>query len=114
MARPIKIQVVKKQDGYEITCVDEMTGSAIGMNIPIEGYEALKQHFKTGAMEVSSDELAALPICGVSTRTWEFSYDEDFADIEMTLDVPDNEDPYDLLLEHVPDDIAPTLWYRAV
>ena len=62
MARPTKIQVVKKQDGYEITCVDEMTGSATGMDIPIEGYEALKHHFKTGVMEVSSDELEALPI----------------------------------------------------
>ena len=55
---------------------------------------------------------AVLPI--VSTRTWEFSYDEDFTDIEMTLDVPNDKDPYDILLEHVPDDIATTLWYRAI
>jgi len=55
-----------------------------------------------------------LTIPDVSTRTWEFSYDEDFADIEMTLEVPDNKEPYDVLLEHVPDDIAPALWYRVI
>ncbi len=50
----------------------------------------------------------------VSTSTWQFSYDEDFIDIEMTLEIPDNKDPYDILLEHVPDDIAPTIWYRSI
>jgi len=38
------------------------------MQIPKNGYKALKHHFKTGAMEISSDELEALPIQRVSKR----------------------------------------------
>lgn len=36
------------------------------MDIPINGYEALKRHFETGAMEVSSDELSNCTIDSVS------------------------------------------------
>lgn len=66
MRRPTKIQVAKLNDKYSITCVDEITGSATGMYIPINGYEALKRHFETGAMEVSSDELSNCTIDSVS------------------------------------------------
>lgn len=63
MARPTKITVKKVANGdYEITCIDEMTGSATGMQIPENGYEVLEHHFRTGVMEISSDELIALPI----------------------------------------------------
>jgi len=58
MNRPTKIiiEVVNKDD-YKIICMDEMSGSATGMQIPKNGYEALREHFKTGVMEISSDEL---------------------------------------------------------
>lgn len=58
MDRPTKIiiEVVNKDD-YEITCIDEMTGSGSGMQIPKNGYEALREHFKTGVMEISSDDI---------------------------------------------------------
>lgn len=46
--------------------------------------------------------------------TWEFSYDEDFSDIEITLKIPNGKDPYDVLLEHVPEDVASTLWDRSI
>jgi hypothetical protein len=63
VGRPTKITVKKVANGdYEITCIDEMTGSATGMQIPENGYEVLKHHFRTGVMEISSDELIALPI----------------------------------------------------
>jgi len=59
MDRPTKITVTKiNADNYEIVCIDEMTGSATGMNIPLNGYKALAEHFRTGVMEISSDELS--------------------------------------------------------
>lgn len=57
MDRPTKITVIKKNDGYEIICIDEMSGSSIGIDLPINGYKALAKHFRTGVMEISSDEL---------------------------------------------------------
>ena len=57
MDRPTKIKVIKKNDGYEIICMDEISGSSIGVDLPINGYKALAEHFRTGAMEISSDEL---------------------------------------------------------
>lgn len=54
------------------------------------------------------------PTKEMSWRTWEFSFDEEFDSIEMKLEVPNNKDPYDILLEHVPKDIADKLWYRCV
>ncbi len=57
MDRPTKITVIEKNDGYEIICMDEMSGSSIGVDLPINGYKALAEHFRTGAMEISSDEL---------------------------------------------------------
>ena len=60
MERPTKITVIKKNDGYEIICMDEMSGSSIGMDMPTNGYLALAEHFRTCAMEVSSDELSGL------------------------------------------------------
>lgn len=60
MERPTKITVIKKNDGYEIICMDEMSGSSIGIDMPINGYLALAEHFRTGAMEISSDELSGL------------------------------------------------------
>jgi len=60
MERPTKITVFKKNDGYEIICMDEMSGSSIGMDMPTNGYLTLAEHFRTGAMEISSDELSGL------------------------------------------------------
>lgn len=57
MDRPTKITVIEKNDGYEIICYDEMSGSSIGVYLPINGYKALAEHFRTGVMEISSDEL---------------------------------------------------------
>jgi hypothetical protein len=57
MDRPTKITVIEKNDGYEIICIDEMSGSSIGIDLPINGYKALSEHFRTGALEISSDEL---------------------------------------------------------
>lgn len=48
--------------------MDEMTGSATGMDIPINGYKALAEHFRSGAMEVSSDEIATLHKQNVTNR----------------------------------------------
>ncbi len=64
--------------------------------------------------EFADSEVKNLTIPVVSTRTWEFSYDEQFDCIEMTLEVPNNKDPYDVLLEQVPEDVAPRLWYRCI
>ena len=46
MARPAKIQVVKKQDGYEITCVDEITGSATGRIYQLKAMKHLNTTLK--------------------------------------------------------------------
>ena len=37
-------------------------------------------------------------IADVTTREWEFSYDEDFHKIEWTITALDNEDPYNALI----------------
>lgn len=88
MERPTKIHVVKKHDGYDITCVDEMSGSAIGIDLPINGYKALAEHFRTGVMEISSDDIAALPIFGVGG-----SFDDEIdAELERRSIVQYNDD----------------------
>ena len=63
-----------------------MTGSATGMDIPNEGYEALKHHFKTGAMEVSSDEVSNCTIHGVSNPVNCVSCGEPLTDSERLND----------------------------
>ena len=60
MDRPTRIIVIEKNDGYEIICYDEISGSSIGVDLPINGYKALAEHFRTGVMEISSDELQQL------------------------------------------------------
>ena len=70
MERPTKIRVIKKNDGYEIICMDEMSGSSIGIDMPTNGYLALAKHFRTGAMEISSDELSGLHKHIVTNRTF--------------------------------------------
>jgi GTP-dependent phosphoenolpyruvate carboxykinase len=57
MERPTRIHIEKLENKYSITCVDELTGSGNGIDLPINGYLALKEHFKTGAMDISSDEV---------------------------------------------------------
>ncbi|MDA3853214.1 MAG: hypothetical protein PF444_03100 [Bacteroidales bacterium] len=52
--RPTSIMVDKNKKGVEITCMDDLSGSAIGINLPLAGYEALAEHFRTGAMETNS------------------------------------------------------------
>ena len=37
--------------------MDEYSGSCNFIDLPINGYKALAEHFRTGAMEISSDEL---------------------------------------------------------
>ncbi len=85
MDRPTKITVIEKNDGYEIICMDEMSGSSIGVDLPVNGYKALAEHFKTGAMEISSDELgncnkphvspSLIPI-DETFNNWRFNYSE--------------------------------------
>jgi len=66
MERPEKITVLKKNDGYEIFFMDEMSGSSLGISISENGYLVLAEHFRTGAMEISSDELNNCSIPAVS------------------------------------------------
>lgn len=57
MERPVKVQVEKVGDSYNLSFVDELSGSATGVTIPENGYKALAEHFRSGEMEVSSDSI---------------------------------------------------------
>ena len=68
MERLTKIRVIKLQDGYDLIFTDEMSGSSTGVTIPINGYKALAEHFKSGVMEISSDDIATLHKQSISNR----------------------------------------------
>ena len=56
-SRPTKIHIQKIRASYIIDCIDELTGSCTSIHIPENGYKALAEHFRTGKMEVSSDDV---------------------------------------------------------
>lgn len=75
MERPTTIKVDKTKDKVVIYCIDEETGSANSIDLPINAYYALAEHFAIGAMEISSTEvtgncnipLVSVAVCGSST-----------------------------------------------
>lgn len=69
MARPEKIHVLKYKNGdCDIISIDEITGSSNGMRISQMGYKLLEEHFKTGAEEISTNELGNCNIPQVTNR----------------------------------------------
>lgn len=57
MDRPTKILVVKSPNNVEIYCIDCESGSGNGFKISFGAYKALAKHFRTGELEIYSDEL---------------------------------------------------------
>lgn len=74
MERDETIRVYKNSDNVTISCTDDMTGSCNAINLSHMAYNALERHFKTGAVEICTDEIKAshiqnvgisvCPVCG--------------------------------------------------
>lgn len=85
MGRPEKIIIEKRPDNnYRIICVDEMTNMCNALDIGENAYKALKHHFKTGAMEISSDEVSNCtihgvvnPVCHICDTPYSYIYTKD-------------------------------------